>query len=91
MYKAAVRWMIRRNIASLNAGDYRPALAMFSDDVEFSFPGDNSWANEHRPSEQGRLGRAHGVFERLHRIMVRAGVPRPQRRIRSAPRRGAGR
>ena len=40
MYKAAVRWMIRRNIASVNAGDYRPALAMFSDDLEFSFPGE---------------------------------------------------
>ena len=49
MYKAAVRWMIRRNIAKLNAGDYGPALAMYADDVEFSFPGDNSWADEFRP------------------------------------------
>ena len=38
MYKAAVRWMIRRNIAALNAGDYRPALAMFADDADADLP-----------------------------------------------------
>jgi ketosteroid isomerase-like protein len=54
MYKAAVRWMIRRNIARLKQGDYRPALAMFRDDATLAFPGDNSWANEHRPAEKGR-------------------------------------
>ena len=54
MYKAAVRWMIRRNIAKINAGDFGPALAMYGDDVEFSFPGDNSWADEFRPFERGR-------------------------------------
>ncbi len=51
MYKAAVRWMIRRNIGRLNEGDYRPALAMFARDATLSFPGDNSWSNQHRPSE----------------------------------------
>ena len=54
MYKAAARWMIRRNIGRLNDGDYGPALAMFADDATLSFPGDNSWANQHRPTERGR-------------------------------------
>ena len=38
MYKATVRWMIRRNIARLNAGDHGPALAMYADDLEFVVP-----------------------------------------------------
>jgi ketosteroid isomerase-like protein len=54
MYKAAVRWMIRRNIAALNTGDRGPVLAMFADDLQFSFPGDNSWSTEFRPLERGR-------------------------------------
>src|SRR4051794_35119478 len=54
MYKAGVRWMIRRNIAKMNRGDYAPALAMFAPDATLAFPGDNSWAGEfHRP-EPGR-------------------------------------
>lgn len=54
MYKAAVRWMIRRNIAKLNAGDHRPALAMYADDAVFSFPGQNSWAEQFHPLARGR-------------------------------------
>ncbi len=54
MYKATVRWMIRRNIASANAGDAGPALRMFADDAVLCFPGDNSWANQHRPTSRGR-------------------------------------
>jgi hypothetical protein len=54
MYKAAVRWMIRRNIQQLNDGNYRPALAMFHDDATLAFPGDNRWANQHRPTEKRR-------------------------------------
>jgi ketosteroid isomerase-like protein len=54
MYKAAVRWMIRRNIAKLNQGDYRPALTMFRDDATLTFPGNNSWANQYRGIEKGR-------------------------------------
>jgi ketosteroid isomerase-like protein len=46
--------MIRRNISRLNEGDYRPALAMFADDATLSFPGVNSWANQHRSTERGR-------------------------------------
>jgi hypothetical protein len=54
MYKAAVRWMIRRNIASINAGDAGPALRMFADDAVLCFPGENSWANQHRKTVRGR-------------------------------------
>ena len=59
MYKAAVRWLVRRNISRLNRRDYGPLLAMFADDAEMAFPGDNSWARQHRPvgdrpSHQGR-------------------------------------
>jgi ketosteroid isomerase-like protein len=78
MYKAAVRWMIRRNIASINAGDYGPALAMFSDDLEFSFPGDNSWADEFRPLERGRqvhvTHRGKSEMERFLQRYVAAGI-----------------
>ena len=54
MYKAAVRWMIRRNIGRLNAGEYAPALAMFAADATLAFPGDNSLAGEFRPPQPGR-------------------------------------
>jgi hypothetical protein len=54
MYKAAVRRLIRRNIHQLNIGNYRPALAMFHKDATLSFPGENRWANQHRPTEKGR-------------------------------------
>ncbi len=54
MYKATVRAMIRRNLRKLNEGNYEPALAMFRGDATLTFPGDNSWANQHRPTERGR-------------------------------------
>lgn len=78
MYKTAVRWMIRRNIARINAGDYRPSLAMFADDVEFSFPGDNSWATQFRPVERGRhvhvTHRGKAEVERFLQRFVAAGL-----------------
>ena len=54
MYKAAVRWMIRRNIAALNEGRPEPALAMFADDAELDFPGLNSWSRQFRRPTTGR-------------------------------------
>lgn len=54
MIKSAVRWMIRRNVASLNAGHYEPALAMFARNSTLSFPGRNSWSGQFRPPELGR-------------------------------------
>jgi ketosteroid isomerase-like protein len=38
--------MLDRNLAKLNAGDYKPLLRMDADDVRFRFPGDSSWATE---------------------------------------------
>jgi ketosteroid isomerase-like protein len=54
MYKTAIRWMVRRNIEKLNAGDYQPTLATFARDAVLAFPGDNSWANQFRPARQSR-------------------------------------
>ena len=54
MYKAAVRWMMRRNIAALNRGDYAPVLAMFADDATLRFPGANTWSQQFREQHSGR-------------------------------------
>jgi hypothetical protein len=54
MYKTAVRWQIRRTIERLNAGEYGRAVAMFTDNATLAFPGDNTWANQHRPTVKGR-------------------------------------
>jgi ketosteroid isomerase-like protein len=48
MYKSMVRWMIRRNIRALNAGDPGPLLAGFADDAVLVFPGHSSWGREYR-------------------------------------------
>jgi ketosteroid isomerase-like protein len=48
VYKAAVRWMIRRNIAVLTAGDPGPVLAGYADDAVLVFPGNSTWSGEHR-------------------------------------------
>jgi ketosteroid isomerase-like protein len=54
MYKAAVRWMMKRNIAALNAGSYQPVLAMYTEDATLAFPGDNSWSRQIRSPQTGR-------------------------------------
>jgi ketosteroid isomerase-like protein len=54
MYKAAVRWLIRRNIKALNEGRYQPALAMFAADATLTFPGDNNWSRQYRIPQPGR-------------------------------------
>jgi ketosteroid isomerase-like protein len=54
MYKAAARALIRRNIRELNEGRYEPALAMFADDAQLTFPGQNSWSRQHRVPRGGR-------------------------------------
>jgi ketosteroid isomerase-like protein len=74
VYKAAVRFLIRRNIRALNEGDYRPALAMFSQDAELTFPGDNTWARQHRVPQPGRQAfpthRGRGEIETFLRTYV---------------------
>jgi hypothetical protein len=54
MYKAAVRYWIRRNIRLLNEGRYGPALKMFAVDGTLSFPGENSWAAQYRVPVRNR-------------------------------------
>ena len=56
MYKATVRWLIRRNITALNRGNHRPSLAMYSPNAQFTFPGDNTWSNQFRHPVNGREG-----------------------------------
>ena len=38
MYKAAVRWMIRRNVRALASGDPAPLLASYAHDAMAGFP-----------------------------------------------------
>ena len=72
MYKATVRWLIRRNIARLSQGDHRPALAMFADDAVLTFPGDNSWSGMFRAPEPGRApGRTHRGKAEIEAFLVR--------------------
>lgn len=54
MYKAAARWLIRRNIEKLNRGDVRPALLMFGRDATLTFPGANSWSAMYCEPQRGR-------------------------------------
>jgi ketosteroid isomerase-like protein len=73
MYKAMVRWMIRRNVRALNSGDPAPLLAGYADDAVLVFPGRNSWAGEYRGRdaiagfvrrfmEDGLVGEAHDIL-----------------------------
>jgi ketosteroid isomerase-like protein len=42
-------WQFARNVASLNAGDYRPLLANYAQDAVLHFnDGEHRWAGEHR-------------------------------------------
>jgi ketosteroid isomerase-like protein len=54
VYKAAVRMLIRRSIGALNQGRYEPAVAMFADDADLTFPGDNPLAGQHRAPQARR-------------------------------------
>ena len=69
MYKATARAMIRRNIEKLNHGQYRSALAMFTEDAVLTFPGDNSWSRLCRTPSPGRSAspthRSRGEIEKF--------------------------
>jgi ketosteroid isomerase-like protein len=43
--------MLSRNMASIREGDYGPTLKMDADDIWLHFPGENSWAGDHRGKE----------------------------------------
>ena len=51
MYKTAVRWMIRRGVRDLNAGNPDPQIAAYADDAVLVFPGNNTWSGEYRGRE----------------------------------------
>ena len=54
MYKASVRALLRHGIRRLNDGDPSFLLRFAAPDAEIVFPGDNSWAEMHRPVQKGR-------------------------------------
>ncbi len=73
MYKAAVRWMIRRNVRALRDGNIRPLLAGYAKDAVLVFPGPGSWGGEyrgkaaiagflHRFVDDGITGEAHDIL-----------------------------
>jgi ketosteroid isomerase-like protein len=74
MYKWAVRWMIRRNIAAMRRGDPTPLLAGFDDDAVLVFPGQSSWGADYRgkPAIEGFLRRFLdvGLQGEAHEILV---------------------
>jgi uncharacterized protein (TIGR02246 family) len=52
LYAAAVRAILRRNVAALMAGDPGPLLKMYADDATLTFPGDHSWGPVYRGREE---------------------------------------
>ena len=78
MYKAAVRFLIRRSVTKLNAGDYGPALGIFSDDAVLCFPGVSSWSTRFRPPQLGRepfaTHRGRAEIEAFLQAYVAAGI-----------------
>ncbi|MEM9033659.1 MAG: nuclear transport factor 2 family protein [Actinomycetota bacterium] len=54
MYHTAVRALLRRGIDELNRGDASMIMRMGHPDLEFSFPGRNSWSEMFRPAAPGR-------------------------------------
>lgn len=48
VYKAMVRALIRKDISHLVDGDPGPAAARYAADAVLTFPGQNSWAMQHR-------------------------------------------
>ena len=72
MYGSIVRMMIRRSIRRINAGDVEPFMSAYADDATFVFPGQNSWAGEHR-------GKAE--IERFYQRFVLVGLQVEAREI----------
>lgn len=73
MYKAAVRWMIRRNVAALRTGDPGPLIAGYAENGVLVFPGPSSWGGEYRGRDaiagflrrfvsDGLIGEAHDIL-----------------------------
>jgi len=55
MFSWLARPMLSRNLTKLNRGDSGPVLRMDAPDIEFRFPGENSWTAElHGKDEHAR-------------------------------------
>ena len=66
LLKALILFKLRRDVRSLNAGDYAPLLAGYAEDAVLRFnDGEHRWAGDHR-------GRA--AIERFFRNFVAAGI-----------------
>lgn len=78
MYKTLGTWLLKRNIASLNAGDYGPVLAMYAEDATLAFPGDNGFSRQFRPVQKGRTAhvthRGKAEIEEFFRRYVANGI-----------------
>ncbi|QEC49060.1 hypothetical protein FSW04_16750 [Baekduia soli] len=48
LYAEAVRRLLRRNVARVNAGDPEPLLRTYAEDVVLTFPGHSSWGGTFR-------------------------------------------
>lgn len=74
MYKAAVRHMIRRNVAAINEGNVGPTLSGYAQDAVLVFPGDHSWGGEYRGKAEieGFLRRfvAAGLIGEVRDVLV---------------------
>ncbi len=57
--------MLRRAIRRINAGDIGPMLSSYAEDAVLIFPGQNSWAGEHRGKD---------AIEAFLRRFVRVGM-----------------
>lgn len=49
LLRRVLLWRFERDVASINAGDYRPLLANYAEDAVLRFnAGEHRWAGEHR-------------------------------------------
>jgi ketosteroid isomerase-like protein len=51
LYRSAVRTILRRNVARIQAGELAVATRVFTPDVHFVFPGESSWKADIRSRE----------------------------------------
>ncbi|HXB16503.1 MAG TPA: nuclear transport factor 2 family protein [Solirubrobacteraceae bacterium] len=69
-------WQFGRNVAALNAGDYRPLLANYAEDAVLHFnDGPHRWAGEHRGKD---------AIERFLQEFVGAGLKGELRQLWTA-------
>ncbi|HEY4096289.1 MAG TPA: SgcJ/EcaC family oxidoreductase [Baekduia sp.] len=51
-YTAAIRALLRRNVAALQSGDPAPLLRLYADDAVLVFPGRHSWGRTYRGRDE---------------------------------------